>query len=125
MNFVGYINIERKEIEIDNCKILFNYVDYILDKNGNKNICHEMKVDYFQISTHINFHVYFYDKETSLLATINSKFLGGIDENYVYMLSHKNRQNHNTNYSHSQNILKESIIEKLNIIKDEILKIKF
>jgi hypothetical protein len=49
-------------------------------------------------------------------------FLYGNEENYRYVLKYKNGQNYNTNYSKSQNILKESILEKLNNIKDEIIK---
>jgi hypothetical protein len=122
MKFVGHINIEYEEIEINNCNLLFNYVDYILHKNGTKNICHNMKVTFYKILTHINFHVVFYDNNNSNIASIQSMFLYGNEENYRYVLKYKNGQNYNTNYSKSQNMLKESILEKLNNIKDEIIK---
>ena len=122
MNFVGHINIEYEEIEYPDCPKLFDYVDYILHKNGTKNICHKMKVTFYKILTHINFHVVFYDNKNSNIASIQSMFLSGNEENYRYVLNYKNGQNYNTNYSKSQNILKESILEKLNNIKDEIIQ---
>ena len=110
------------EIEYPDCRKLFDYVDYILKICDNKNRCYKMKVTFYKMLTHLNFHVVFYDNKNSNIASIQSMFLAGNEENYRYVLNYKNGQNYNTNYSKSQNILKESIIEKLNLIKNDLLK---
>jgi hypothetical protein len=110
------------EIEYPDCRKLFEYVDYILKVNGNKTKCYKMKVTFYKMLTYLNFHVVFYDNQNAIVASIQSIFLGGNEENYRYVLNYKNGQNYNTNYSKSQNILKESILKKLNLIKNDLLK---
>ena len=110
------------EIEYPDSRKLFDYVDYIINICGNKNKCYKMKVTFYKMLTYLNFHIDFYDNKNAILASIQSKFLGGNEKRYWYMLNYKNGQNYNTNYSHTQNVLKESIIKELNLIKNDLLK---
>jgi len=104
------------EIEYPDSRKLFDYVDYIINICGNKNKCYKMKITFYKMLTYLNFHIVFYDNKNAILASIQSKFLGGNEKRYGYML------NYNTNYSHTQNVLKESIIKELNLIKNDLLK---
>ena len=115
------IHDDDKEIDYSDCNTLFKYVNYILKVNNNYSTCYKMTVNIFEyMKTYPKVKVIFYNNKNSKLAELeyheNLHKYKGNDVNYWYTLKYSSKENW-----YSQKVQKESIIEELNFIRQEII----
>ena len=112
---------DDKEIDYSDCNKLFKYVDYILKVNNDYRTCHKMKVNFFEyMKTYPKVKVIFYNNDNSKIAELEyhedlHKYKNN-DVNFWYTLKYSSKENWR-----SQKVQKESIIEELNFIRQEII----